>query len=190
MVKPEAAIVDVCFAVFLFLDELCVEISAGKRLDSHNVFDNLSHNIIMCPFCNFFKICNDCHFERNCANFTKQMLCPVIQNHGRQCNSLNLDNSIIGFIATTVLNESGKHILNESAGKEKRNMWVKQCSGRKQWRTEREMDGSRKDGQRDTSKVKRMFLYSAVSSPLDRSKRFTLSSPGRPVHSDTNSASL
>ena len=36
---------------------------------------------------------------------------------------------------------------------------------------------------------KRMFLYSAVSSLLDRSKRFTLSSPGRPVHSDTNSAS-
>ena len=34
-----------------------------------------------------------------------------------------------------------------------------------------------------------MFLYSAVSSPLDRSKRFTLSSPGRPVHSGTNSAS-
>ena len=35
-----------------------------------------------------------------------------------------------------------------------------------------------------------MFLYSAVSSPLDRSKRFTLFSlPGRPVHSDTNSAS-
>ena len=30
-----------------------------------------------------------------------------------------------------------------------------------------------------------MLLYSAVSSPLDRSKRFTLSSPGRPVHSDT-----
>ena len=30
-----------------------------------------------------------------------------------------------------------------------------------------------------------MVLYSAVSSPLDRSKRFTLSSPGRPVHSDT-----
>ena len=30
-----------------------------------------------------------------------------------------------------------------------------------------------------------MILYSAVSSPLDRSKRFTLSSPGRPVHSDT-----
>ena len=29
------------------------------------------------------------------------------------------------------------------------------------------------------------FIYSAVSSPLDRSKRFTLSSPGRPVHSDT-----
>ena len=35
-----------------------------------------------------------------------------------------------------------------------------------------------------------MFLYSAVSSPLDRSKRFTLVAlPGRPVHSDTNSAS-
>ena len=34
------------------------------------------------------------------------------------------------------------------------------------------------------------FLYSAVSSPLDRSKRFTLVSiPERPVHSDTNSAS-
>ena len=30
-----------------------------------------------------------------------------------------------------------------------------------------------------------MVLYSAVFSPLDRSKRFTLSSPGRPVHSDT-----
>ena len=30
-----------------------------------------------------------------------------------------------------------------------------------------------------------MVLYSAVSSPLDRSKCFTLSSPGRPVHSDT-----
>ena len=32
---------------------------------------------------------------------------------------------------------------------------------------------------------KGMVLYSAVSSPLDRSKRFTLSSPGRPVHPDT-----
>ena len=30
-----------------------------------------------------------------------------------------------------------------------------------------------------------MVLYSAVSSPLDRTKCFTLSSPGRPVHSDT-----
>ena len=30
-----------------------------------------------------------------------------------------------------------------------------------------------------------MILYSAISSPLDRSKRFTLSSPGRPVHSNT-----
>ena len=39
-------------------------------------------------------------------------------------------------------------------------------------------------------KVKVVFLYSAVSIPLDRSKRFTLfASPGRPVHSDTNSAS-
>ena len=35
-----------------------------------------------------------------------------------------------------------------------------------------------------------MVLYSAVSSPLDSSKRFTLSSPGRPVHSGTNAASL
>ena len=35
-----------------------------------------------------------------------------------------------------------------------------------------------------------MVLYSAVSSPLDRSKRFTLFAlPDRPVHSDTNSAS-
>ena len=40
------------------------------------------------------------------------------------------------------------------------------------------------------SKGKGSFLYSAVSSPLDRSKRFTLFAfPGRPVHSDTNSAS-
>ena len=38
---------------------------------------------------------------------------------------------------------------------------------------------------RPCKKVKGMVLYSAVSSPLDRSKRFTLSSPGRPVHSDT-----
>ena len=34
-------------------------------------------------------------------------------------------------------------------------------------------------------KGKGMVLYSAVSSPLDRSKRFTLYSPGRPVHSYT-----
>ena len=35
-----------------------------------------------------------------------------------------------------------------------------------------------------------MNLYSAVFSPLDRSKHFTLLGlPGRPVHSDTNSAS-
>ena len=39
-------------------------------------------------------------------------------------------------------------------------------------------------------KGKGMVLYSTVSSPFDRSKRFTLSSPGRPVHSNTNSASL
>ena len=42
----------------------------------------------------------------------------------------------------------------------------------------------------NVKKVKVVFLYSAVSSPLDRSKRFTLFAlPGRPVHSDTNSAS-
>ena len=34
------------------------------------------------------------------------------------------------------------------------------------------------------------FLYSAVSSPQDHSKRFTLYFPDRPVHSDTISASL
>ena len=34
-------------------------------------------------------------------------------------------------------------------------------------------------------KGKGMVLYSAVSSPLDRSNRLTLSSPGRPVYSDT-----
>ena len=39
-------------------------------------------------------------------------------------------------------------------------------------------------------KKKKIVLYSAVSCPLDRSKRFTLfASPDRPVHSDTNSAS-
>ena len=42
---------------------------------------------------------------------------------------------------------------------------------------------SRRNTQRHVKKG--MVLYSAVSSPLDRSKRFTLSSPGRPVHSDT-----
>ena len=37
---------------------------------------------------------------------------------------------------------------------------------------------------------KSYVLYSAVSSPLDRSKRFTrFALPDRPVHSDTNSAS-
>ena len=40
-------------------------------------------------------------------------------------------------------------------------------------------------------KTRYVFLYSAVSSPLDSSKRFTFFAlPGRPVHSDTNSASL
>ena len=34
------------------------------------------------------------------------------------------------------------------------------------------------------------FLYSAASSPKDRSKRFTFYFPDRPVHSDTISASL
>ena len=42
-----------------------------------------------------------------------------------------------------------------------------------------------KVGPMEDKKGKGMVLYSAVSSPLDRSKRFTLSSPGRPVHSDT-----
>ena len=38
----------------------------------------------------------------------------------------------------------------------------------------------------ESLKVKVVFLYSAVSSPLDRSKRFTLFAfPDRPVHSDT-----
>ena len=39
-------------------------------------------------------------------------------------------------------------------------------------------------------KSKGKFLYSAVSSPQDCSKRFTLYFPDRPVHSDTISASL
>ena len=39
-------------------------------------------------------------------------------------------------------------------------------------------------------KVKGSFFYSAISGPLDRSKRFTLFAlPGRTVHSNTNSAS-
>ena len=42
-----------------------------------------------------------------------------------------------------------------------------------------------------TCRVKKgKFLYSAISSPQDRSKRFTLYFPDRPVHSDTISASL
>ena len=44
--------------------------------------------------------------------------------------------------------------------------------------------------ERTLKKGQGIFLYSAVSSPLDRSKRFTLFAlPDRPVHSDTNSAS-
>ena len=40
------------------------------------------------------------------------------------------------------------------------------------------------------SKSRDIFLYTTIFSPLDCSKRFTLSSPGRPVHSDINPASL
>ena len=39
-------------------------------------------------------------------------------------------------------------------------------------------------------KSKGKFLYSAVFSPQDRSKHFTLHFPDRPVHSDTISTSL
>ena len=42
----------------------------------------------------------------------------------------------------------------------------------------------------DKVKSKNQFLYSPVSNPQDRSKRFTLYFPDRPVHSDTISASL
>ena len=42
----------------------------------------------------------------------------------------------------------------------------------------------------DVKKSKGKFLYSAVSSPQDRSKRFTLYFPDRPVHPDTISVSL
>ena len=41
-----------------------------------------------------------------------------------------------------------------------------------------------------TQQNKCKFLYSAVSIPHDRSKRFTLYFPDRPVHSDTISTSL
>ena len=47
-----------------------------------------------------------------------------------------------------------------------------------------------KERLKKTIKRYRYVLYSAVSSPLERSKRFTLFLPGRPVHSDTNSTSL
>ena len=40
------------------------------------------------------------------------------------------------------------------------------------------------------SETKGKFLFSAVSSSQDRSKRFTLYFPDIPVHSDTISASL
>ena len=43
---------------------------------------------------------------------------------------------------------------------------------------------------RNVKSKKGKFLYSAVSSPQDHSKRFTLYFPDRPVHSDTISASL
>ena len=47
--------------------------------------------------------------------------------------------------------------------------------------------GDTKDTNSSKKKGKGMFLYSAVSSPLHRSKRFTLFAfPDRPVHSDTN----
>ena len=128
MVKPEAAIVDVCFAVFLFLDELCVEISAGKRLDSHKaatMCSTIYHIILLCaPFAIFFKFVTIATLKEIVHNL--QSKCYVLLSKITENN----ESSIIGFIATTVLNESGKHILNESAGKEKRNMWVKQCSGR------------------------------------------------------------
>ena len=43
----------------------------------------------------------------------------------------------------------------------------------------------------DDAGKKVTFLYIAVSSPLDRSKRFTrVALPDKPVHSDTNSTSL
>ena len=45
-------------------------------------------------------------------------------------------------------------------------------------------------GSRKMKLNKGKFLYSAASSPQDRSKRFTLYFPDRPVHSDTISASL
>ena len=51
-------------------------------------------------------------------------------------------------------------------------------------------DGCQKTVSRSDESKKGKFLYSAVSSPQDRSKRFTLYFPDRPVHSDTISASL
>ena len=64
--------------------------------------------------------------------------------------------------------------------------------GLKEWimgRKDPSMDGGGA-GCRGKFVKKGMFLYSATSSPSDRSKRFTLFAlPGRPVHSDTNSAS-
>ena len=60
---------------------------------------------------------------------------------------------------------------------------------RKVWRLEKVVSKGNSSASDDSKKKKKkkkgMVLYSAISSPLDRSKRFTLSSPGRPVHSDT-----
>ena len=57
--------------------------------------------------------------------------------------------------------------------------------------TEREVsDGKISEESMNISKKIDMILYSAVSSLLGRSKRFTLFLPWQPVHSDTNSASL
>ena len=53
VIKPKAAIVDVRFAVFLFLDELCIEISARKTVGSHKaatMWSTTYHIILLCPF--------------------------------------------------------------------------------------------------------------------------------------------
>ena len=56
--------------------------------------------------------------------------------------------------------------------------------------TEGRITGSSQEVIQNCPHKKDMFLYSAVSGPSDRSKRCTLFTlPGRPVHSDINSAS-